>query len=64
MIGHLVYPLISLLQVILTELDEQNMVAAYDLAKASGDEVISLERAIAEIEQQKLDQQTNSERPR
>jgi PHD/YefM family antitoxin component YafN of YafNO toxin-antitoxin module len=36
---------------LLEALEELESIQAYDMAKASGDEVISLEAAIAEIEQ-------------
>jgi hypothetical protein len=38
---------------ILEELEELEAIRAYDEAKASGDEVISFEQAISEIEQQR-----------
>ncbi len=54
MLGNLVYlDLLSPLTVLLNELEELVEVAAFDLAHASGEGVISLEDAIAEIEQKK-----------
>jgi hypothetical protein len=54
MIGNLVYLyLLSLLAVLLNELEEPDEVMAFDLAHISGGEVISLEDAIEEIEQNK-----------
>jgi hypothetical protein len=54
MIGNLVYLyLLSPLQVLLNELEELDEIAAFDLAHASGDDVISLEDEIAEIEKQR-----------
>lgn len=38
-------------QRLLEELEELEAIRAYDAAKASGDEVLPLERALAEIEQ-------------
>jgi hypothetical protein len=56
MIGNLTYLyLISLLHRLFNALEEINEIAAYDLAKTFGDEVISLEEAIAEIDQRKHD---------
>lgn len=40
-------------QRLLEELEELECIRAYDVAKASGDEAIPLEQAIAEIEQQR-----------
>jgi len=54
MIGNLIYLyLLSPLQVLLNELEELDEIAAFDLAHTSGDDVISLEDAIAEIEKQR-----------
>jgi hypothetical protein len=38
-------------QRLLEELEELDAIRAYDAAKASGDEVLTLEQALAEIEQ-------------
>ena len=38
-------------QRLLEELEELDAIRAYDAAKASGDEVLALEQALAEIEQ-------------
>jgi PHD/YefM family antitoxin component YafN of YafNO toxin-antitoxin module len=41
-------------QRLLEELEELEAIRAYDVAKASGDEVVSLDQALAEIDKDQL----------